>query len=994
MRIGFALCLMFALGTAVPARADPYAVPIKVSAGPLAHTLQEIARQSRGELLFDHNAVASFRAPDINARTTVLGAVQAALRGTGLNVRQAASGALIVEAPAPPPLARQDVAVSELLVIGHRSQNADIRRTETDIQPYQVITADEITAAHADDVGQYVETRVTTNGAVQTFGAVVPGAANSSIDLRGLGPEQTLILVDGRRMPGFPLTALDNGQPDLNALPLHDIDRIEVLTGTAGGIYGFGALGGVINVVLAHDRPGVELNVTGGLSSRGDAGRVAFESRFEFSPDHGATDVTLDASLTRSQPLTNGERDYLVNDRRETLAANPSYLQTLLPNANDIGVFNISPDQPLTLKPQYGGGSLGASYTLIPTGLGGTPQAFAAAFQAGAGKLDLGLSSPDAASDIETNPDRESLLMNVRHQFGGGVEIYFDGIMLWNHGRYADPGASAYGATSLAPFEPDDPFQQIVYVKFPMPPSTSDYETRFDSSRFTAGVVAPLPLGWRSTAEAIWGEARYEEIQTQQGYDPIPIVGNPLGDWSQFEQILLSSPQNGVIKVQADDLYQEQSLTLAGPVFQAPGGPATLTVRADRRSETDPAYQEVGTGVDAYATSSVAARSTTTMSIYAELRSRIFADEAPSPLLRDLELQLAVRDDRQSNDFSVDPSTPGSQREHVTFTGASYTVGAKASPLPWLMLRASFATGHTPPPPEDLIESTFEDDTVFNDPKRGGTDYAGVTTTEGGSPNLKTVLASTTSVGFVLTPFGPRGLQVSLDYSHISETHAVELLNSDTVVANEGYWPQRVQRGPLTAADQALGYTAGPITSVDATAINGASVDVRTLDGRLEWSFALPSGWLHLYGTATYDFGDKQNALFTPEVDSSGFADAPLTWRANVGADWSLGTFTAGANLQYFGSYNVGLSGPAGAFNEFVYLYQGSETEPAQVYLDLHVSKRMHINRNDLRFDLGVNDVLDTPPPRLTNLAGGLGGVSLYGDPRRRRFQLSVSALF
>ena len=661
-----------------PAFADPSESLIRVSAGPLPHTLQEIARQTGGELLFDHNAVAGLQAPKIDARTSVMGAVEAALAGTGLHVRRAGSGALIVEAASPPPLEQQDAAVSELLVVGHRTQNADIRRTETDIQPYQVITSDQITGAHDDDVGQYVETRVTTNAAIQQFGAVVL-AANSSIDLRGLGPEQTLVLVDGRRMPGYAVTALDNGQPDLNALPLHDIDRIEILTGAAGGIYGFGALGGVVNVVLAHDRPGVELNVTGGLSSRGDAGRMSVESRFEFSLDHGATDVTLDASLTRSQPLTNGERDYLVNDRRDTLAADPSALFSLLPNGNGIAAFNISPGQPLTLKPQYGGGSLGSPYTLVPTGFEGSPQALAAALTAGAGKLDLGLSSGDAASDIETNPDLESLLMNVRHQFGGGVEAYFDGIMLWNHGRYLDPGENGYGETALSPSSPEDPFEQLVYVKFPMPPSSNDFETRFDSSRFTLGVVAPLPLQWRATAEATWGEAQYAETQTQQAYNGAVFEGAPFGSWSQFQQLLLSMPQNGVVKLQADDIYQEQSLTLAGPVFQAPGGPATLTVVAERRGESVPAYAMIGTGVDAFSAGSVAARSTTTTSIYAELRSRIFADQAPSPLLRNLEVQLAVRDDSQSNDFSEDPTVPGSPREHVTFTGAPHTPRAPRS---------------------------------------------------------------------------------------------------------------------------------------------------------------------------------------------------------------------------------------------------------------------------------------------------------------------------
>ena len=113
------------------------------------------------ELLFDDRVVGARPCPGINANTTALAAVQTALAGSGLIVRRAASGALIIEAAATPVMAQPDTEVSEVLVVGHRSQNADIRRTETDIQPYKVVTGDQLVSAHVDDIGQYFDTRVT-----------------------------------------------------------------------------------------------------------------------------------------------------------------------------------------------------------------------------------------------------------------------------------------------------------------------------------------------------------------------------------------------------------------------------------------------------------------------------------------------------------------------------------------------------------------------------------------------------------------------------------------------------------------------------------------------------------------------------------------------------------------------------------------------------------------------------------------------------------------
>ena len=854
---------------------------------------------------------------------------------------------------------------------------------------------DQIAAAHVDTLGQYFETHVSTNEAARLGVDGIAGESNSQIDLRGLGPDQTLVLIDGRRMPGFPLNEFAVSQPDLNALPLHAIDRVEVLTGTAGGIYGYGALGGAVNVVLAHDRPGAELYVTSGLSSRGDAGRLSIEGRVEYSPDQGATDLTLDASLTQSQPLLVGQRDYLTRDRRESYRNDPfDYLALEFPHGNGIAAVDAFGDENLTLKPLYGGASLGSQYTVMPIGFEGDARDLGTALVKGAGKLDFGLSKGDAETYAAPNATFGSLLMNVRHQFGGGVEAYFDGIMLWNRGRmvYHNGGVSE-GEVFLDPSSPADPFEQDIFAYFPMPTGSQDWRTNYNSSRFTVGVVAPMPFQWRATAEASWGAAQFQESLALRSVDGFAAYdADPFGSWSQFENALLGVPQNGYVAFTADNLYQEQSLRLAGPIFRTPGGPAMLTISLERHGEDAPSYTATTSGALAYIGSYLAAWSTMTTSVYAELRSPIFARDAPSPLLRDLELQAAVREDSQSDDFAVDPTVIGSPRAHATFTAASYLVGGKVSPLPWLMLRGSFAASATPPQAGYLIETTDDFGEILSDPKRGG-DEAFFSEISGGSPHLRNVLATTVSAGFVLTPFGPGGLRLSLDYSHISKTHDVLNLSADTIVAHENLWPQRVQRGPLTDDDRALGYTAGPILLVDTTAMNGASQDIQTLDIHFDWPFAAPVGGLRVYGSASYTISDVQKGLFTPSLSLKGYETGPLAWRADAGVDWSLGSLTIGANLQYIDSYNIGIPGEE-FLNETTYALQGSEDVPPQFFLDLHIGKRFHVANTDLRIDFGVNDVLDTAPARETALAGIGDSYSKYADPRRRRFELSISAAF
>ena len=1008
-RAALVLISTSALTMTCPALAQTRATRIDFRAQPLGDALQDVARQTGVDLLFDHNAVEGLRTQPLRGTLTPEAAIQRMLLGTSLVYRRAASGALIVERLAPAPLERQDVPAPEVLVIGRRSQNADIRRLETDIQPYRVSTGAQIVDADRDNLDQYFRTRVPANADAIPPSLQTNGATNSEIDLRGLGSGETLILIDGRRMPAPPAAVFGFLQPDINPIPIHAIDRVETLTGTAGGIYGFGALGGVVNVVLARPQHALELHATGGISSRGDARQFELEGGTSFSPDGGRTQLTLYASHSRSEPLLSGERSYLNEDAQLSASLAPKLLLSLEPSGNSIFVGNsASNTQSLIFKSQYGGAPLGSAYGFLPAGSSGAPAQVAAALIQNAGRIDSSLSDGQAASGIGSDPRTSALLANVRHRFDNGLQVYFDAVMLWDRGEYLGHTLTSLGY--LPGKSLDNPFVQDIQITYPVPQVSLSQRASFDSARYTAGAVTPLPLNWRGTAEVALGGARNAAVRAQAypGLYYLPVA--PFGNWTAFQSALAASPAS--YSVQSQDIethFSDFSVRLAGPVFKTSAGPGTLTLLAERRIEDVPAYTRQTMNNQSVSSVGVASRGTATTSFYAELRSRLFGEAAPSLLLRGLEVQLALRNDTETDDFARFPQAPATtERLHARFSGTTYTVGAKVSPTSWLTLRGSYSTGETPPPSADLIQTVQSGPNFVPaaDPKRGGSQVASraLDYRTGGSPDLQTIQASTAAVGAIVTPFGEDGPGLTVDYSRIRKTGDVFIPTDQLVVDHEDFWSQRVTRGPLTAADRARGYSAGPITMLDVSAENSAALQVDTIDARLEWRTPLFSGRIRLYGDGTYYLRNVQTAPFQADVDRVDYFDSPLQLRANVGADWTFGSLTVGANIQYFGRYRVFPPiVPAYQIPEATSIQGGPWVSP-QTYVDLHASWRHRTNLigtpRDMEIDFGIVNVFDQAPSRESSFSldefigpsnGAYPGYSRYGDPRQRRFVLTLS---
>lgn len=1013
--VAWASLAIAAVALPAPAWANSYAFPIDIRSKPLAAALQELARQTGIELLYDRQLLRGLRAPAVRGRMTIDAALARLLEGSDLVARRGSSGAwLIARRPVTPAAAvPEEVVGPEILVTGQLTQNVDIRRRENDVQPYRVDTRETIVRAHRDDIDQYFRSRVTANTQVVPPSLTEGGHTNSAIDLRGLGVDNTLVLVDGRRLPGDPGSRLVFGQPDLNAIPLRAIERIETLTGTAGGVHGFGALGGVTNIVLRRDYRGLELHATSGISSRGDARRASIEAGFGFTPDGGDTEVALYVSHSWSEALFEGQRDFKQRARRNIDRLAPEALPHALPYpvGQSVGVFLfIDPyDTGLIFKPGYGGAALGTDHTYLPSGFAGSPADLVASLTAHAGKIDLSTADNERRTQMGSNPDTTSAIFNIRHRFGGGVEAYFDALILRNRGHWI--GHESSGDLVLFPEDPQNPFDNYVWLTFPALPEEGHGRISHDSERFTGGVIVPLPFGWRGTAEASFGGSHYISDSGARGYysGPLFLDGsespafNPFGNWDAFQQSLEAYLYNARLTFRARNRYRAQSLRLTGPLFRTAAGPATATIALENNREAVRGYSQTWTA-DIFdpvtSTSLVDAHARRTRSLYAEVRIPVTAEAARIPLLKGLELQLSARRDDQDVDFTQF-FTEARDEHRATFAGTGYTVGAKFSPLPWLMLRGSYAKGYQPPELGNLLSlETTNYYSTTSDPRRGdrwiGDDGPYQSLSEG-SPDLKAVRAMTLSVGAVFNPLGDHGPRFSLDYSRIRRTGDFQRLTDALVLEHEAMWPERVTREPLSDADRAAGFSAGRVTAIDARGINAGRVRVETLDARLDWTVPFAAGKLHSYGSATWQMRNRTSGPFSIAEERAGYLNGPLRWRVNGGAEWSIGRSMIGANLQYFSRYRIIEQRYAGVA-DLVEVPQGSKWVDTQLYFDLYASHRFALpwagKDREITLDLGVVNLFDRAPSYQVNSSFLTQQVSFYGDPRRRRFELTLSAGF
>ena len=131
-----------------------------------------------------------------------------------------------------------------------------------------------------------------------SFGSISPTAgssamSNATIDMRGLGSARTLVLMDGRRMPGSPHLG-GSGAVNINMIPTAAVDRIEVLADGASSVYGSDAIAGVINVITKKGFDGAEFNFRKGTRDRDDGEENSISFLYGATNDKGYITLVIE----------------------------------------------------------------------------------------------------------------------------------------------------------------------------------------------------------------------------------------------------------------------------------------------------------------------------------------------------------------------------------------------------------------------------------------------------------------------------------------------------------------------------------------------------------------------------------------------------------------------------------------------------------------------------------------------------------------------------
>ena len=193
-----------------------------------------------------------------------------------------------------------EVALEEVVVTGSR-----IKRSDTSsISPISVLTDQDIAVSGNLTLENFIQDLPAVNGG--DFGAGVnngnPGIA--SVSLRGLGPNRTLTLVNGKRFA----SASVNGFVDLNMIPTAIVERVEVLRDGASTVYGSDAIAGVVNIITKKDFEGVDIQFGYDITDEDDGEMINGSLVFGNSFDKG--NFIVGAQVNKREEIRQGDRAF------------------------------------------------------------------------------------------------------------------------------------------------------------------------------------------------------------------------------------------------------------------------------------------------------------------------------------------------------------------------------------------------------------------------------------------------------------------------------------------------------------------------------------------------------------------------------------------------------------------------------------------------------------------------------------------------------------
>jgi iron complex outermembrane receptor protein len=1054
------LVILLALASIQPARAQgkDFSVPAQSA----TTGIPEFARQAGIQILVSEPLVRGKQISAVSGSHSVEEGLAILLKGTGLVatskdgttytvVAASSAGALrnstgkAVSQPesiAGPPNAEGSTTVepataglAEILIQGSKILNLDVKRTEDDVQPYTIFDAETIQQSGAVNVEDFLKQQLTQNTVsmtnTQAAGTSIQSlGATSSIDLRGLGTNETLVLVDGRRMAAVQQsggTTNNGGQPDINGIPLAAIERIEVLPSSASAIYGGSALGGVINIILKKNYQGGEFHYTYGNVTSGQVAQNNVGGSYGFSLPDDKTHVMVSANYADQQTLTVGDRLSLYERGISTGLTNCAsclYGTLLAPigagATNIAGIDAFFNPTNLILK---NGTPLNSSRTFVPVGAAPGSN-LSAGLLANAGRWDLnpGAGATDLggqSAPLIAAPTVKSLMITLNRDLTSAVSVFVDFSTLSNYTSTISPPSYQLDSGVVPATAPDNPFQQTVEVSFPITLTTPEV-TNSVTQRVSTGLVAHLPRNWSSEIDYTWSRnindgSYYTGDTAAFGADLASGAINPFVD--TLKNPLQLTPYLQGNSYAGNATLDDVNARASGPLGSFSWGDPTLTVGLEHRKEG------FHSSDDTLVEPAIPANNVETIyngqwedtnSLYAEALIPLVTAKNAVPGVHGLELQLAGRSERfqvtsgppcetigNANSSSCQYLYSGASglNELVSYSANNGTFGIKYKPLDELAIRTSYSTAFLPPTANQLLINPQPTPGVtIVDPKNGQS--YDVTVIGTGNPNLQPQRARTWDLGAVWEPHERvlDGLRVDLEYYRIVQPNYIVSPYVQSVV-DDSALASRVTRDPTT----------GLITTVDCSLINATEYKTNGYDLTVSYkrstAYGVFGAWLA--GTAIqHDL--RQYSIGSPFLEYAGYADdgGEPKLKANLRLSWQYRQWSLYWTTVYFGSYPppgtpgsptyIQDGGPFSYYTDIQEL-QGGRI-PAQVYHNIsgvyNLDKIRIKGISSLSLNFGINNIFDTLPAyeALNNFHYAFS--SAYGNVMLRQYTVGFRVAF
>ena len=893
--------------------------------------------------------------------------------------------------------------VEEIVVTGSR-----VKRTTYSLpSSIQVIGREELEMSGATNMADVVKHLSINYGSNFNTDVSTGAGGTAQFNLRGLGLNSTLVLLNGRRLVQSASVATDgNNFTDVNSIPLHMVERIEILKGGASAIYGSDAVAGVVNIITRNSMEGFEVSVGGQTTD--DFDQDEWDVALIGGTSMGKTRIHGSVMYFERSPLAATDRDF-VADAGGTVSL-----------LGQPGLY-VVPADPLQFYRD-------ARCSDAPNSVAVPNSGANVADLANGGEIvslldaDRNPTAPPYCTfnfgpffDLVMDEQRTNGWMTVEHDISDHTKVFFEAGYARNRSvRGVSPAFPVLQNLIIPPDHQYNPTgAPLVWRGRPLGAETGRQEQFYESDTlhtvagiggdFGGLVTGSLIEDWTWEIAGSWSVNQFyfglPDSLTQPLQDALNSCGptdDPAGCFNPFYMSGAPNSQaiidtiTGELRTKADTQLTTVGADLGGPIFELPGGDLGFAIGAQIRHETAQSdadhdanqgnYVFLIGGPDWGAERDI-------MAAYGEL---------VMPFFEGFELQAAARfEDYEDVGSTVDPKIGMSWTPAETFAGAAASRASK------VRLRGTYATSFRAPSLLQTQGAQTELREIFDispdpmDPAmraRATTGTFRAITTKG-SPDLEPETSTAITAGLEWSPV--EGLTIDGDYWRydyediIVKENPQDLLDDDFAC---GVAPALRPEGcnPGIRRD-----ATGQALQIDTEFVNQRSLVADGIDfnviyrsdfGGSAGTFSFGGGGAYILSFKIPQEATEQSYQDSPDSDCDGeecdvagnrnFGNfsAPLpALRASFPLGWSMDGHTAGLTVRLIGGYTDDANPEADGTLPDV---------DSQMTLDLQYALRIDEGDNwATTVKVGVQNLLEADPP---SVADNFGYDPLTHDPRGR----------